>query len=100
MSTLKETIATAVDRLGDDLEKLSHRIHDNPELGYHEVKAAAWLTEFLDGQGFNVERGVAGVETAFRATLETGDGPTIAIPARTTRCRRSATRAEIGRAHV
>ena len=79
MSTLKETIATAVDRLGDDLEKLSHRIHDNPELGYHEVKAAAWLTEFLDAQGFKVECGVAGVETAFRATLETGDGPTIAI---------------------
>jgi len=79
MDALKEMIATAVDRLGDDLEKLSHRIHDNPELGYHEVKAAAWLTEFLDAQGFKVERGVAGVETAFRATLETGDGPTIAI---------------------
>ena len=79
MNALKDTIAKAVDRLGDDLEKLSHQIHDNPELGYHEVKAAAWLTEFLDGQGFNVERGVAGVETAFRATLETGDGPTIAI---------------------
>ena len=79
MNALKDTIAKAVDRLGDDLEKLSHQIHDNPELGYHEVKAAAWLTEFLDGQGFTVERGVAGVETAFRATLETGDGPTIAI---------------------
>ena len=79
MNALKDTIAKAVDRLGDDLEKLSHQIHDNPELGYHEVKAAAWLTEFLDGQGFTVERGVAGVETAFRATLETGDGPTIAL---------------------
>src|SRR5216117_2082367 len=79
MNPLKELIAKAVDRLGDDLERLSHRIHDNPELGYAEVKAAAWLTEFLDAQGFKVERGVAGVETAFRATLETGEGPTIAI---------------------
>ena len=79
MSALKDTLARAVDRLGDDLEKLSHRIHANPELGYQEVKAAAWLTEFLDAQGFKVERGVAGVETAFRATIETGDGPTIAI---------------------
>jgi amidohydrolase len=79
MNALKETIAKAVDRLGDDLEKLSHKIHDTPELGYQEVKAAAWLTEFLDAQGFKVERGVAGVETAFRATLETGEGPTIAI---------------------
>jgi amidohydrolase len=79
MSAVKDQIAAAVDRLGDDLESLSRRIHDNPELGYHEVKAAEWLTEFLAGHGFKVERGVAGVDTAFRATLETGAGPTIAI---------------------
>jgi amidohydrolase len=79
MSAVKDQIAAAVDRLGDELESLSRRIHDNPELGYHEVKACGWLTEFLAGQGFKVERGVAGVDTAFRATIETGDGPTIAI---------------------
>jgi amidohydrolase len=79
MSAVKDQIATAVDRLGDELEALSHRIHDNPELGYQEVKAAGWLTEFLAGQGFKVERGVGGVDTAFRATIETGDGPSIAI---------------------
>ena len=79
MSTVKDLIGRAVDRLADDLEELSHRIHDNPELAYQEVKAAGWLSDYLAGQGFKVERGVAGVETAFRATLETGDGPTIAI---------------------
>jgi len=79
MSTLKDDITAAVDRLGNDLEQLSHRIHANPELGYQEVKASAWLAEFLTAQGFKLERGVAGVETAFRATLETGDGPTIVI---------------------
>jgi amidohydrolase len=79
MTALKDAIAAAIDRLGDDLEKLSRRIHDNPELCYQEVKAASWLTEFLAAQGFKVERGVAGVETAFRATIETGEGPTIAI---------------------
>ncbi len=79
MNGLKDAIAKALDRLGDELEQLSHKIHDNPELGYQEVKAAGWLTEFLAQQGFKVERGVAGVETAFRATLETGEGPTLAI---------------------
>jgi amidohydrolase len=79
MSTVKDQIATAVDHLGDELESLSRRIHDNPELGYQEVKAAGWLTEFLAGHGFKIERGVGGVETAFRATIETGDGPSIAI---------------------
>jgi amidohydrolase len=79
MSTVKDDLTRAVDRLGDDLERLSRRIHDNPELGYQEVKAAGWLAEFLAAQGFKVERGVAAVETAFRATLETGEGPTVAI---------------------
>ncbi len=78
-ATTKSAIAQAVDRLADELERLSVKIHDHPELGYQEVQACGWLTEFLGGQGFKVEKGVAGVETAFRATIETGDGPTIAI---------------------
>ncbi len=79
MNAIKDEIARALDRLGDELEGLSRRIHDHPELGYQEVKAAAWLGEFLASQGFKVERSVGGVETAFRAALETGDGPTVAI---------------------
>jgi amidohydrolase len=79
MSHVKDDIAKALDRLADDLEQLSRRIHDHPELGYQEVKAAGWIADFLTAQGFKVERGIAGVETAFRATIETGEGPTIAI---------------------
>ena len=78
MSALKDAIGRAVDGLADELESLSHRIHAHPELGYQEVKAAGWLTGFLAAKGFKVDKGVAGVETAFRATLETGEGPTIA----------------------
>ena len=73
MSAIKDLIGQAVDRLADDLESISRKIHGNPELAYQEVKAAGWLADFLTAQGFKVERGVAGVETAFRATR--GDGP-------------------------
>jgi amidohydrolase len=79
MHPVKERIGQAVDRLADDLEQLSHRIHQNPELAYQEVKAARWLSEFLTAQGFKVEQGVGGVETAFCGTIETGAGPTLAI---------------------
>jgi amidohydrolase len=79
MSTVKDTIVDAVDRLADELDALSRKIHDHPELAYQEEKACAWLTEFLAAKGFKVEKGVAGVDTAFRATLETGAGPTVAI---------------------
>src|SRR5512144_1696389 len=79
MTTLRTRLGAAVDHLGDELEALSHRIHAHPELGFQEAHAAAWLADFLAGQGFEVERGVAGVDTAFRATLERGAGPTVAI---------------------
>lgn len=79
MSAVKDLVGEAVDRLGDELESLSRRIHEHPELGYQEVKAAGWLSDFLERHGFKVERGVAGVETAFRGTVDTGEGPTVAI---------------------
>lgn len=79
MGALKDAIAEAVDRMADELETLSRRIHDTPELGYQEQQACAWLSEFLTARGFAVERGAAGVATAFRAVLETGPGPTVAI---------------------
>jgi amidohydrolase len=76
----KSRVAEAVDRLADELERLSHLIHANPELGFKEEKAAAWLTELLEKAGAQVERGVGGLPTAFRATIPgAGPGPTIAI---------------------
>jgi amidohydrolase len=56
-----------------DLLSLSHRIHANPELGFEEQNACAWLADALDGAGFRVHRGVCGMDTAFVAT--TGKGP-------------------------
>jgi amidohydrolase len=79
---LKQKVAGAVVRLAGDLEALSHKIHDNPELCFQEEKAHGWLTEFLEKHGARVERGVGGLPTAFRATIEgAGPGPTIAIMA-------------------
>jgi aminobenzoyl-glutamate utilization protein B len=82
-SAAKQQVAAAVDRLADDLEALSHKIHDNPELCFKEEKAHGWLTEFLEKHGAKVERGVGGLPTAFRATIEgSGAGPTIAKAAK------------------
>ena len=79
MDGLKQRIAESVERLGDELNALSQRIHAHPELAFEETRACGWLAEFLDQQGFRVETGVGGVATAFRASLDTGAGPTIAI---------------------
>jgi amidohydrolase len=80
VSPVKTDIQRAVDNLAGELETLSRNIHDHPELCYQEVQAAGWLCTFLEAKGLVVEREVAGVPTAFRATVNgAGDGPTAAI---------------------
>ena len=79
---VKPRVTAAVDALADELEQLSHQLHDHPELAFKEEKAHAWLTDFLAKQGATVERGVGGLATAFRATIPgAAAGPTIAIMA-------------------
>jgi amidohydrolase len=77
---VKRKVLAAADGLADELEALSHTIHANPELAFKEEKAHAWLTDFLAKHGAQVERGVGGLPTAFRATIPgRGAGPTVAI---------------------
>ena len=52
---------------------LSHRIHARPELGFEEESASRWLADALDAAGFEVQRGVCDLPTAF--TARAGHGP-------------------------
>jgi len=65
---LKLEVKDSVELQRQQLVQLSLNIHDNPELGLKEEKASAWLTSYLEGSGFHVERGIVGLTTAFRAT--------------------------------
>jgi amidohydrolase len=75
------SVTQAVDALRQELVDISLDIHAHPELNYQEYHAAQVLADALERHGFEVERGVGGVETAFRATLpgSNGDGPTVAL---------------------
>jgi amidohydrolase len=72
ISEIKSQVVDVVESQRDQLIALSHKIHDNPELAYNEVKAAGWLTEFLGKHGFIVEKGIAGLKTAFKAVYGKG----------------------------
>ncbi|MBA2939973.1 M20 family metallopeptidase [Paenibacillus sp. CGMCC 1.16610] len=79
-SKSKQQIEQAVDSLDEQLRRISKQIHANPELSFHEHKAKMWLVEPLLEAGFEVEQGIAGLETSFRATWEgQPGGPTIAL---------------------
>jgi metal-dependent amidase/aminoacylase/carboxypeptidase family protein len=45
-------------------------VHEHPELGHEEHECSRYLCETLAAAGLEVECGVAGMETAFRATLQ------------------------------
>ena len=56
----------------ETLKQLSDRIWDLAELKFCETQSAAALEDFMQQQGFRVERGVAGISTAFRCTFGRG----------------------------
>lgn len=77
---LKENISAYIDAHADELVKMSDFIFDNPEVGLQEYKASALLCDYLRGNGFAVETGVGGLETAFRAVYQNGEGgPSIGL---------------------
>lgn len=76
---LEKAVDQVVEREGEALAKLSRDIHGNPELRFEEHKAAGWIAELLLARGFEVERGIAGMETALRARCGNPKGPRVAI---------------------
>jgi len=77
---LKQRAIAEVDVRRSELIRIADTIHANPELGFEEYEAAALLSGTLEKNGFAVERGVAGMETAFVATLRgQNGGPTVAF---------------------
>ena len=68
-----EAVLEDVVRHETETVALASDLWDFAELGYLEVRSAARLSEYLERHGFAVERGVAGMPTAFVATH--GQGP-------------------------
>ncbi|HHY11112.1 MAG TPA: M20 family metallopeptidase, partial [Firmicutes bacterium] len=60
-------IVNAIDSLKPVVEDIAKCLYSNPELGLEEVYAASKLTEILESKGFDIERGTAGMPTAFKA---------------------------------
>ncbi len=71
---VRQKISAAVDGRKQLLIDVKRFIYENPELGAQEFKASAKLTEILKTEGFEVDKGIAGYETAFIATIKRGTG--------------------------
>lgn len=67
-----QQVVKAIEGAKHELVSLSHYIHAHPELGYEEFVSSAALADAAERWGFDVERGSAGLPTAFRATRGAG----------------------------
>lgn len=74
----RQALDQSVDALRPALVALADRLHANPELAFEEHRAAAWLREAIEAEGWPVERALGGLPTAFRAGIGSGR-PTVAI---------------------
>lgn len=71
---MSEKVFSWVDAHKDQYLQMADYIFDHPELGNQEFEAARLLTDQLRNIGFEVELGIAGLETAFKATYTKGSG--------------------------
>lgn len=75
---LGETAVKEIEEKRSELDELSRKIWENPEVGFKEYKAQENVVALLEKEGFRVEKGVGGVPTAVMASYGEGH-PVIAF---------------------
>ncbi|XP_033630848.1 peptidase M20 domain-containing protein 2-like isoform X1 [Asterias rubens] len=76
---MEEAAKAKIDASAEDLNAISQDIWTHPELNFNEHHAHEVLTDFLEKEGFKVERKFV-LETAFRATFGCDDaGPNVCV---------------------
>jgi aminobenzoyl-glutamate utilization protein B len=72
LSQAQKTALAEVERRAEELVGLHRQIWAYAEVGLEEHRSAAALVDVLRNAGFQVQTGVAGMSTAFRATYGSG----------------------------
>lgn len=75
---LKQTVAIGVNVRAKLVQEMVDSIFSFAEPGFQEVETSNYITGILEANGFVIERGIAGIPTAWTATWGT-DGPMIAL---------------------
>jgi aminobenzoyl-glutamate utilization protein B len=72
LDALKAEAVAEVEALSTLTQQMVDQVFSYAELGFQEVESSRYLTEILEKHGFSVERGVAGIPTAWVATWGSG----------------------------
>ncbi|MBE3519568.1 MAG: M20 family metallopeptidase [Firmicutes bacterium] len=80
VESLRQELAEKIESLSPLVQNVARSLYEHPELGLEEVFASGKLADILERHGFSVERGIAGMKTAFRASKGRGK-PVVAFMA-------------------
>ncbi|WP_027392597.1 amidohydrolase [Aquimarina latercula] len=78
LSNNKKAIIKSIEKHQEELTKISDEIWALAETAFEENQSSKLLADYAEKQGFTVERGVAGMPTAFVATYGSGK-PVISV---------------------
>src|SRR3954449_12479308 len=78
LAQYKQNVGLEVDAMGENIQKMNDQVFSFAELGFQEYETTKYLTGILEQNGFKIERGVAGIPTAWTARWGTGK-PVIAL---------------------
>lgn len=67
----KNSAIKKIDEIKEELFEVSDYIHSHPEYCFEEYLSSRKLMQHLESHGFQVEKGVAGLDTAFSAVYNT-----------------------------
>lgn len=65
-------LAAALEDVAPTVLETSRRLHADPEVAYEEHRSSTLVAQVLEDAGFALERGIAGLDTAFRAVAGSG----------------------------
>ena len=71
-------ISEYIEKRRETFIQLSDKIWETPEIYFEEYQSAEYLCQALEGEGFQVERKVAGLQTSFIGSFGSGS-PVVAI---------------------
>ncbi len=78
LAAYKQEVATSIDGMYDLAQQMVDSVFSFGEIGFQEFETERYLTGILEREGFTLERGVAGVPTAWTARFGSGK-PVIAL---------------------
>ena len=74
----KAQVANEVNGMKKQIQVMNDTVFSFAELGYQEYETSKYLTGILEKEGFKIERGIAGMPTAWMATWGSGK-PVLAL---------------------